>query len=100
MSPSSAGMPVMSLPYEPVMRHPQPQPQPHCLTVNDDEWSVGGDVSGLRGTVIRGDGYLPGAPPGTFADSPLSQDAFRRSGSRSWRRETEVEEDDVIVERF
>ncbi|EYC40857.1 hypothetical protein Y032_0593g406 [Ancylostoma ceylanicum] len=32
MSPSSAGMPVMSLPYEPVMR------QPHCLTVNDDEW--------------------------------------------------------------
>ncbi|KAK6747023.1 hypothetical protein RB195_000331 [Necator americanus] len=101
MSPSSAGMPVMTLPYEPVVR------QTHRLTVNDDEWSVGGDVSGLRGTVIRGDGY-PAAPissglPPSFTDSSSTSSTslwHSRSHRTTPRRETEVEDDDVIIERF
>ncbi|ETN77124.1 hypothetical protein NECAME_11237, partial [Necator americanus] len=90
MSPSSAGMPVMTLPYEPIVR------QTHRLTVNDDEWSVGGDVSGLRGTVIRGDGY-PAAPtssglPPSFTDSSsTSSTSLRHSRNHRTtpRRETE-----------
>ncbi|XGW29080.1 hypothetical protein V3C99_008684, partial [Haemonchus contortus] len=91
VSPSSTGMPVMTLPVmtsEPIFQ------APHVLTVNDDEWSVGGDVSNLRGVVIRGDGDTMDSPPKHY---PLNG----RSRNGLPRVETQVEEDaDVIVERF
>ncbi|CAJ0602595.1 unnamed protein product [Cylicocyclus nassatus] len=102
-SPSSAGMPIMTLPFEPVVQ------QPHRLTVNDDEWSVvDADPREFRGTVIRGDGK-PAAPSPTeksdfFKGSSLMSSSSNGSGSsyprKPWRTETEVEEDDITVEHF
>ncbi|VDM82231.1 unnamed protein product [Strongylus vulgaris] len=91
MSPSSAGMPIMTLPYEPVR-------QPHSLVVNDDEWSIlDGDLRNVRGTVIRGDGNLAVPSPtersGFFEESSSSSTSLRNSGNnrrRPWRTETEV----------
>ncbi|VDK83215.1 unnamed protein product [Cylicostephanus goldi] len=91
MSPSSAGMPIMTLPFEPVVR------QPHRLTVNDDEWSVvDTDPREFRGTVIRGDGKpavpSPTEKSGFFKGSSLTSSSSSGSSypRKPWRKETEV----------
>ncbi|KAK6015902.1 hypothetical protein OSTOST_18623 [Ostertagia ostertagi] len=92
VSPSSAGLPVMTLPPQPAVAVTF---LPHTLTVNDDEWSLGGDVNNFRGTVIRGDDDSSDS----FSKRHPTNDSQARRGTP--RKETQVEEDtDVIVERF
>ncbi|KAE9415480.1 hypothetical protein Angca_001772, partial [Angiostrongylus cantonensis] len=68
MGPSSAGVPMMTLPFDPNSQ------QPHQFTVNNDQWSLPNDTITARGTVIRGDGRPVGGYPTTSGASPAAAD--------------------------